>query len=496
MSDRNAKKDEIRDALWPHLVQIGKVSAKGELPLMCCEFHPDRTPSMSVNVRTGKWHCFSGTCNASGKDALDYLGRRMKGAAYDRRSDFIEVLERASKLTGIALDGPQGQGQRREFRPPRNVSVRPKLPERKFAQPLALDAGHWALLAKQQEYAAAFEGSPAAEYLRSRGLDPVAAAAFGFGYTPRWGGWGACLTFPTCIPYGPPPADKDNYPAGQRIILGISGRAIDPKAPKSSRHTKTSASDYGGHAGGWFNVESLREPLEDAEMGGYAVVLVESAIDAVSLFQGWGIPAAALCGAVNAKDIEPTWFTFTNKAPNIVLAFDSDPAGQEGAAAMERKLRDIRVSTHQKIRIQGPPTEVDGHPVKDWNDLLKLAPTFDVEALLGVKGVHNTGHGGETRQRGAQGPETAIPQNDRPRYPVISGIERQYDQDPHEHRNDFAHYSRDQWREVLAKTGVPLDALASGESFEAWVTASKPRTCIVFELVTHCGDLITAALDE
>ena len=36
-----------------------------------CPFHEDKTPSLSINAETGKYHCFG--CHAKGGDIIDFV---------------------------------------------------------------------------------------------------------------------------------------------------------------------------------------------------------------------------------------------------------------------------------------------------------------------------------------------------------------------------------------------------------------------------------------
>ena len=47
-----------------------------------CPFHEDKTPSLSINAETGKYHCFG--CHAKGGDIFDFVVAKEEIAAGDR----------------------------------------------------------------------------------------------------------------------------------------------------------------------------------------------------------------------------------------------------------------------------------------------------------------------------------------------------------------------------------------------------------------------------
>lgn len=53
----------------------------------CCPFHEETNPSFSINIKTGKYICFSGTCGAKG-DLYSFISK-LTGVSYnDAKKDF------------------------------------------------------------------------------------------------------------------------------------------------------------------------------------------------------------------------------------------------------------------------------------------------------------------------------------------------------------------------------------------------------------------------
>ncbi|MFP3869106.1 MAG: CHC2 zinc finger domain-containing protein [Desulfobacteraceae bacterium] len=67
-----------------------------------CPFHEDTSPSLSVNLRTGKYYCFG--CNAGG-DVFSYYQAR-------HHCDFKTALVELAKIAGVVYLAKRMQGQK------------------------------------------------------------------------------------------------------------------------------------------------------------------------------------------------------------------------------------------------------------------------------------------------------------------------------------------------------------------------------------------------
>src|SRR5205823_4365563 len=75
----------IRDVLAHYALMQGTVEkpSKHGLELrLRCPFHEDKTPSLSINAETGKFHCFG--CHAKGGDIFDFVVTKEGITASDR----------------------------------------------------------------------------------------------------------------------------------------------------------------------------------------------------------------------------------------------------------------------------------------------------------------------------------------------------------------------------------------------------------------------------
>ncbi len=166
------------------------------------------------------------------------------------------------------------------------------------------------LAALSHAWAAAYAGSPAAEYVRARGIPDDIAQRLGWGYVTNNQYLRAHRLF---VPY--------TDPAGQ--LTGGAGRALDSTTnPKyltlrnRDGYRKTLV-----NGGAIAQARAARKPL----------VVVEGPFDAASSLAG-GVP---LVVALNGATARPEWFA---GIPRVFLGFDADDAGREAVARFRRTV--------------------------------------------------------------------------------------------------------------------------------------------------------------
>ena len=125
-----------------------------------CPFHSERTPSFAVWPESQRWKCFS--CGRSG-DAFAFVMEK-EGV------EVPEALRMLARDAGIALERQDAAAA---------AASR--------AKDAAYDACEWAC----RWYQARLKGSPAAEYLRRRGLTGETAKEWRLGWAPE--GWDGLL---------------------------------------------------------------------------------------------------------------------------------------------------------------------------------------------------------------------------------------------------------------------------------------------------------------
>lgn len=276
-----------------------------------CPFHSEKTPSFSVNAEEGFYYCFG--CAAAG-DAISFL-RAIEGC------DFVEAVERLGERAGIAVRHDAGAGSERD-----------RLQPLKDAMSRAVDFYHRRLLEGR-------DAGPARQYLRSRGYGGEVVRQFRLGWAPGGSQLVRALKLDPQVMvssglartgnYGPQDAFRDRVvfpifdPSGSPIALGgrvlPGGREGGPKY-RNSPETPIYSKRRTLYALNW-----ARQDIVQTQ----EVIVCEGYTDVIGLFLA-GLPrAVATCGTSLTEDHFKLLSRF---AKRVVLAFDSDSAGQEAAA--------------------------------------------------------------------------------------------------------------------------------------------------------------------
>ncbi|HTC80427.1 MAG TPA: DNA primase, partial [Acidimicrobiia bacterium] len=277
-----------------------------------CPFHAEKTPSFSVNPELGLYHCFG--CGAGG-DAIRFV-REIE------HLDFATAVERLAAKAGITLRYDDAAVTKDRQRRDRLVE----------ATAAAVAFYHRLLLDDPG-------AGVARRYLRSRGFDGDVARAFSIGWAPdRYDTLSLHLQQQKF-------ARQDLLDAGlafvnrvnklqdffrARVMFPILDVRGDPVA-------------FGGRAleGGPKYKNSPESPIYQKSRVLYGLnwakadivarseaVICEGYTDVIAFF-GAGVPrAVATCGTALAED---HLRVLRNFAPNLVLAYDADDAGQKAA---------------------------------------------------------------------------------------------------------------------------------------------------------------------
>ncbi|MGH8018488.1 MAG: CHC2 zinc finger domain-containing protein, partial [Opitutaceae bacterium] len=284
-----------------------------------CPFHEDKNPSLHVTPAKRLWRCVS--CHATG-NVIQFV-QRFDGVSFRHACELLK----SGKLS--ALSGP-GTGA------PLKKSTVPKL-----ENPLAADADDQAALRQVLDYYhARLKENPAAlAYLQKRGLTAEAIATFKIGFVDRTLGLrvpqknraeGAVLRerltrlgvlrqtghehLRGCVVF---PVVAENGEIGT-----VYGRAIDAPT-KDARHLFLT-----GPQRGVFNPAALRAP---------EIILCEGVIDALT-FWGAGFRNVTTCYSAKALSEELLAALLAAKVRRVLIAFDRDKAGDDGAAEVAAQL--------------------------------------------------------------------------------------------------------------------------------------------------------------
>jgi DNA primase len=302
-----------------------KLRRKGRDLVGLCPFHDDRGPSLSVSATKQLWCCLGACSNGkkAGGDVIEFARRLWK-------CEFREAIDR---LGGRTID---------------------ELPAARPARHAMKPEGRVTLGEVASVYARAFANDPKAqEYLRSRGITNAAIiAALGIGCA------GEALV--ECAPEG-------SETRAQLEALGVmragghellDGCIVVPLCDLDGN----AVNFYGRHTerDGHYFLPGVRRGLVNAQCAATSdeIVITESVFDALSFLEA-GIPNAVPIYGIHGWTPDHDALIEKHRIRRIVLALDSDAAGQNAAEALLHKL------TAQGIAVRNVVL-----PAKDANELL------------------------------------------------------------------------------------------------------------------------------
>ena len=297
-----------------------KLIRRGREYVGLCPFHNEKTPSFSAVEDKGFYHCFG--CGAHG----DVIGFVMQTESLS----FPEAVEQLARQAG--LDVPQESREERE-RAARQASVQS-----------AVDAA-CAFFEKMLHGA---DGRAARAYLERRGLDEGTIRRFRLGYAPE----SRDALKRALVKEIPEPLlveagllrkpegggetydyfrDRVIFPIGDRRgrIIAFGGRVMGDGQPKYLNSPDTPLFQKGRVLYAWALARAAAAKAPSA-------IVVEGYMDAIALHRaGFATAVAPLGTALTEVQIEELW----RMAPEPILCFDGDAAGQRAAArALTRAL--------------------------------------------------------------------------------------------------------------------------------------------------------------
>ena len=315
--------DELRNRLSiAEVIQRRvRLQKRGREFMGLCPFHNEKTPSFTVSEEKGFFHCFG--CGAHG----DVVGFVMRAEGLS----FPEAVERLADQAGLQV--PKATPEERQ---------------RAERQATLLGVMEAAAVWFEQQLAGA-GGRQAGAYLDSRGLAEATIARFRLGWAPdsRNALRSALLEqgFPEALALEAglvirPESGGDSYdrfrgrvmfPIADRRgrVIAFGGRILDDGQPKYLNSPETPLFHKGRVLYG------LAQALKAARDAG-EVVVAEGYMDVIALAQAGITQAVAPLGtALTEEQMAELW----RLAPEPILCFDGDAAGQRAAArAADRAL--------------------------------------------------------------------------------------------------------------------------------------------------------------
>jgi DNA primase len=278
-----------------------------------CPFHTEKTPSFSINPAMNRYYCFG--CQASG-DAITFV-REVE------HLDFVDAVERLAARVGITL------------RYDDKSVAKDRTKKQRLAEAVAAAIAFYHELVLHSA-----DGGLARRYLRSRGFDGDAVRQFQLGWSPdAWDRLSVHLqrqkfARDDIVDAGLAFVNKVNKLQDQfraRLMFpiydsrgeaaGFGGRALSGDGPKYKNSPETPI----------YQKSRLLYGLNWAKgeiVGRGEVVICEGYTDVMAFALAGAPNAVATCGTALADD---HFQILKNLARKVVLAYDSDAAGQ-GAA--------------------------------------------------------------------------------------------------------------------------------------------------------------------
>lgn len=316
-----------------------KLIRRGREHIGLCPFHNEKTPSFSVVEDKGFYYCFG--CGAKGS-AIDFV-MNTEGLS------FPEAVERLAVDAGMEVPRATPEDQEREQR-------------RRTLYDVVEAAAEWF-----ESQLSSVAGQGARDYIHGRGIDPDTVGRFRLGFAPeRRDGLKTALlareiSEAQLVEAGlliVPEDGGDSYDRfRQRLIFPITdrrgrvvafgGRALGEQKAKYLNSPETPLFHKGALL---YNLARAREVARKSG----TVVAVEGYMDVIALDQaGISHALAPLGTALTEEQMAEMW----KLAPEPVLCFDGDAAGERAAFRAADRALPVLSPGHSLRFIDLPPGE-------------------------------------------------------------------------------------------------------------------------------------------
>jgi DNA primase len=348
INDEFIRELKSRNSIQDVMGRYVSLKRSGREMICLCPFHAEKTPSCSVNVTEQYFHCFG--CGAGG-DVISFI----------MRYENLEYIEAIRELAGNAGMTLPEQGENNGL-----SELKAKILEANRAA-----ARFWHSQLKE-----APDALKARYYINERKLAPATVTKFGLGF--------AVNSWDRLYSHLRGDFSDDVLEAAQLIrrgknggfydvfrdrlifpiidtrggVIGFGGRIIDGDGPKYYNTTETPVFHKGNNLFSFQNAKKTGERT---------LILCEGYMDVISLFQAGFENAVATLGTA----LTPAQAKLMSRvADEVVIAYDSDEAGQKATA----KAINLLSENGTKTRI------INMRPQKDPDEYIKAngAAAFSV----------------------------------------------------------------------------------------------------------------------
>lgn len=323
-----------------------------------CPFHNERTPSFSVSPDKQLYYCFG--CGASG-DVFDFVMQ------YERL-EFMEAAKRLAERAGIVLDiGEESSSDRKRRQERETLYEVNRIASRYFRYRLL-----------RSRLAAA-----ARDYLSSRSVSAESSERFLIGYAvDSWddlyrvlhkrGISEDSMVLSGLVKKGKKSAydvfrDRVMFPIRDASgrVLGFGGRALPGKGDEQPKYLNSQETPVFSKRRTLYGIDVARDSIRRSERS----VVVEGYMDVITCHQYGFTNVVASLGTALTRDQAQLLARY---APEVVILFDADVAGQDAT------LRGLQLLRSEGLRVKVVTLEEGADP----DSFLRANGASKLKALL------------------------------------------------------------------------------------------------------------------
>jgi DNA primase len=323
IKDESVERVKATMEILPVVEDVVRLRKAGSTYKGLCPFHQERTPSFTVSPGRGTFKCFG--CGEGG-DAITFVKST-------ENVDFVGAIELLARRFGVDLEYEEASPEQEQKR--------------------QRDERLKALLERAAEFYARVlwdsdAGTPAREYLDSRGLAQEVCREFRLGYAP-----GGARLASRALQEGYTPEDlqavglansRGNDYFQRRIVFpladargrvrGFQARKLYDDDPLQAKYVNTREGELFRKGDLLYGLDTARQAIAREDRA----VVVEGNTDVLALRQAGFAPVVASMGTALT---EAQLRELTRLTKRLFLCFDADAAGQDATVrGMELAVRD------------------------------------------------------------------------------------------------------------------------------------------------------------